>query len=50
MTVDDKIRDEKLQYDFTEKRQKYKHYHLEKLMNKNILQLKKYHLLIKKER
>ena len=35
---------------FTEKRQKYKHYHLEKLINKNILQLKKYHFLIKEER
>ena len=30
---------------FTEKQQKYKHYHLEKLINRNILQLKKYHLL-----
>ena len=31
----------------TEKQQKYQHYHLEKLININILQVKKYCLLIK---
>ena len=35
MTIDDKIRDEKLQF--------------EKLINMNILQVKKYYLLIKEE-
>ena len=30
-----------------EKQQKYNHYHLEKLINMNILQVKKYWLLIK---
>ena len=44
MTNDDKIRDEKLQY---EKQQKYQHYHLEKLINMNTLQVKKYCFLIK---
>ena len=33
----------------TEKQQKYEHYHLEKLTNTNILQVKKYHHLIKEE-
>ena len=50
MTIGDKITDEKLQYDFLiEKQQKYQHYHLEKLINMNILQVKKYNLLIKEE-
>ena len=31
----------------TEKQQKYQHYHLEKLINMNILQMKKYCLLTK---
>ena len=31
----------------TEKQQKYQHYHLKKLINMNILQVKKYYLLIK---
>ena len=30
----------------TEKQQKYQHYHLEKLINRNILQVKKYCLII----
>ena len=34
----------------TEKQQKYLHYHLEKLTNMNILQVKKYYLLIKEEK
>ena len=37
MTTDDKIRDEKLQYDISKKQEKYLHYHLEKLTNMNIL-------------
>ena len=43
MISDDKIRDEKLQYD------EYciiKYYHLEKLINMNIFQVKKYYLPI----
>ena len=33
----------------TAKLQKYQHYHLEKLINVNILQVKKYYLLIREE-
>ena len=33
----------------TENQQKYQHYHLEKLINMKILQVKKYYLLIKEE-
>ena len=33
----------------TEKQQKYQHYHMEKLINMNNLQVKKYYLLIKEE-
>ena len=33
-----------------EKQQTYQHYHLEKFMNMNILQVKKHYLLIKVER
>ena len=43
--IEDRIRDEKLQYDInrdTEKQQKYQDYRLEKLVNMNILQAKKY--------
>ena len=47
MKIDDKIRDEKLQYDINRKAEKYQH--LEKLINMKILQAKKYYLLIKKE-
>ena len=45
MITDDKIRDEKIQYDtniLTEKLQKYQYYHQVKLINVNILQMKKY--------
>ena len=50
MAIDGKIRDENLQYDILrEKQQKYQHYHLEILINKNMLQVKKYYLLIKEE-
>ena len=38
MTIDDKIRDEKLQYDINREAEK----NLEKLLNMNILQVKKY--------
>ena len=41
MIIDDKIRDKK------EKHQKYQHYHQVKLINMNILQVKKYYLLFK---
>ena len=50
MAIDDKIRDEKLQYDInklTKKQQKYQLDHLGKLINMNMLQVKKYCLLIK---
>ena len=47
MTIGDKVRDEKLQYDFNrEKQQKYQHYHQVKLINMNILQVNKYYLII----
>ena len=42
MKIDDKIRDEKLQYDVN--REKHQHNHLEKLINMNILQVRKYYL------
>ena len=50
MTTDDKIRDEKLQYDINKELQKHRHYDHVKLINMNILQVKKYYLLIKVER
>ena len=37
MTIDVKIRDEKLQYGINSKATKYQHYHQEKLINTNIL-------------
>ena len=50
MTTDDKIRDDiNCNMILTVKQQKYQHYLLEKLINMNILQLKKYSLLIKNE-
>ena len=36
MTIENKIRDEKLQMILTEKMQKYQHYHRVKLINMNI--------------
>ena len=42
MTIDGNIRDEKLQYDLTEKQQKHQHYYLEKSMKMNIFQVKTY--------
>ena len=46
MTTDEKIRDEKLQYDINRKLEKYLIYHQVKLINMNTLQVKKYFLLI----
>ena len=48
MATDDKIRDEKLNIILTEKQQKFQNYYSEKLININILQVKKHYLLIKK--
>ena len=47
MTIDDKIRDEKLQYNINREAAKIQHYHQVKLINMNILQVNKYYLLIK---
>ena len=49
MTIDDNIREEKYKMKLTEKHKKYQHYHLEKLIKVNILQVKKHDHLIKKE-
>ena len=50
MTIYDKVRDEKLQYDNNRDQQKYQLYHLKKLINMNLLQVKKHYLPIKEER
>ena len=47
MAIDDKIRMKNYNMILIEKQQKYQHYHLEDLINMNILQVKKYYLLIK---
>ena len=48
MTIDDQIKDEKIQYDINiEAVKKYLHYHQEKLTTTNMLLVKKYYLLIK---
>ena len=47
MTIDDKIKNENLQYDINREAAKYQHYHQVKLINMNILQAKKYCHLIK---
>ena len=52
MKIDDKIKDEKLQYDImilTENQQKHQHYSQVKLINMSILQVKQYYPLIKVE-
>ena len=50
MTIEGKIRDEKLQTTIlTEKQQKHQHYHQVKLINMDIFLVKKYYLLIKVE-
>ena len=45
MASDDRIGDEKLQYVLTERLQKH-HYHQTKLINMNIILVKKYYLLV----
>ena len=47
MRIDDKFKDEKLQYDINREEAKKQHYRLVKLRNMNILQVKKYQYLIK---
>ena len=47
MTNDDQIKDEKLQYNINREAAKYRPYHKAKLISLNILQVKKYYLLIK---
>ena len=47
MTIDDHIRDEKIQYDIKRELQKYQPYHQAKSINMNILKVKKYCHLIK---
>ena len=44
MTIDDKIRDEKVQYDINRETAKYQLYHQVKLRNMNFLQVKTYFL------
>ena len=46
MTVEDQIRDEKLQYDINREASKIQLYHQAKLININILLARKYYLLI----
>ena len=49
MTTDDKIRGEKLQYDINREAAKLSAISSGKLINMNILQVKKYYFLIKEE-
>ena len=49
MTIDDKIREEKFQDDINREAAKKQHYHLGKLINLNILQVKKYYSMMKEE-
>ena len=49
MTIDDKIKDEKIQYNINSEAAKSRHYNMEKLINMNFLQVRKYYLLIKEE-
>ena len=49
MTTDDKIRDGKLQYDIKREAAKISALSSRKLINMNILQVKKYYFLIKEE-
>ena len=49
MTTDDRLEIENCNMILSEKEQKYQDYHLEKLINMNILQVKKYYLLIKEK-
>ena len=50
MTINDKIGNEKLQYYINGEAAKCRHYHLERLIHINILQVKKYYLSIKKKK
>ena len=43
MTIDDQIKDEKLQYNINREAAKYLHYYQAKLINMNILLAKKYY-------
>ena len=47
MTIDDQIKDEIYNMILIEKLQQYQLYHQAKLISMNILQVKKYYLLIK---
>ena len=47
MTIDDQIKDEKYNMILIEKLQKYQSHHQAKLINMNMLLMKKYFLLIK---
>ena len=49
MATDDKIIDEKLQFDINRELAKYLHYHQVKLINMNILLVKKSYHLVKVE-
>ena len=49
MTIDDKIRDEKLQYDINREAAKTSALPFRKLINMNIFQVQKYYFLIKEE-
>ena len=42
MTTDEKIRDEEIQYDINREATKISVYHLEKLIDMNVLQVEKY--------
>ena len=47
MIIDDQIRDENYSMILIEKLQKYQPYYQEKFINMNIVQVRKYYLLIK---
>ena len=49
MTTDDILEIKKCNMILTEKQQKHQHCHLEKIINMNILQVKKYSRLIKEK-
>ena len=49
MNVNGKTRGEKLQSDFNKEAAKHQHYHQVNLINMNIVQVKKYYLVIKAE-
>ena len=49
MTIDDKVKDEIMQYDMKREVEKYQLYRQVKLINMSIVQVKKYYHLIKLE-